>query len=155
MNEQFVFVKLITGEQLMAIKDSDDGTSITLRYPMLIKNYVVSNTGDRVSEQVTAGPYSLFIADKVFTIDKRHVVLDVHLAQAAIVHYTQLVKNHEGISIEYDKDGLIWEDEIEEEDDHGFKDIEDLARAIGQLKSIADEMDEEGTVLVEGNETVH
>ena len=49
MNEQFVYIKLVTGEQLMAYKESEDDESMTLKFPMLIKTHMVGVAGGRVS----------------------------------------------------------------------------------------------------------
>jgi hypothetical protein len=155
MNEQFVYLKLVTGEQLMAYKESEDSSSITIKFPMLIKTHLIATSADRVSEQVTAGPYSLFLESPVVHLNKSHIVLDSKLHERAIVHYVGLVKNHEGVSLEHEAKALIWDDEERE----NFEAIPDISRAIEQLQAIAGEIEEEveegNKTFVEGNETLH
>ena len=156
MNEEFVYLKLVTGEQLMAFKESEDETTITIKFPMLIKTHLVSATPDRVSEQVTAGPYSLFLESPVVHLNKSHIVLDSKLHERAIVHYVGLVRNHEGVNLAHQAKTLIWEDE---QDRQSLEAIEDIGSAIEQLRAIAGEIEqevEEGKkTFVEGNETLH
>ena len=151
MNEEFVYLKLVTGEQLMAYKESETETSISVKYPMLIKTHMISSDGDRVSEQVTAGPYSLFLQSPVVHLNKSHIVLDSKLHERAIVHYVQLVKNHEGISLVNEAKQLLWDDEERQ----NFEAIPDAASAIAQLSAVVEEEPEEVKTYVEGNETVH
>jgi hypothetical protein len=150
MNEEFVYLKLVTGEQLMAYKESETETSISIKYPMLIKTHMIASDGDRVSEQVTAGPYSLFLQSPVVHLNKSHIVLDSKLHERAIVHYVQLVKNHEGISLVNEAKQLLWDDEERQ----NFEAIPDATSAIAQLSAVVEESEEVRT-YVEGNETVH
>ena len=156
MNEEFVYLKLVTGEQLMAYKESEDETSMTVKFPMLIKTHLVAANHDRVSEQVTAGPYSLFLESPVVHLNKSHIVLDSKLADRAIVHYVGLVRNHEGVNLSHQAKELIWEDE---QDREALEAIEDIGSAIEQLRVIAGEIEEEveeaNKTFVEGNETIH
>ena len=156
MNEEFVYLKLVTGEQLMAFKESEDETTITIKFPMLIKTHLVSANHDRVSEQVTAGPYSLFLESPVVHLNKSHIVLDSKLHERAIVHYVGLVRNHEGVNLAHQAKTLIWEDE---QDRQSLEAIEDIGSAIEQLRAIAGEIEEEveegNKTFVEGNETLH
>ena len=155
MNEEFVYLKLVTGEQLMAYKESENETTITVKFPMLIKTHLVAANHDRVSEQVTAGPYSLFLESPVVHLNKSHIVLDSKLAERAIVHYVGLVRNHEGVNLSHQAKELIWEDEERK----NLESIPDISRAIEQLQAIAGEIEEEAEegkkTFVEGNETVH
>ena len=151
MNEEFVYLKLVTGEQLMAYKESEDATSISIKYPMLIKTHMISSDGDRVSEQVTAGPYSLFLQAPTVHLNKSHIVLDSKLHDRAIVHYVQLVKNHEGVSLVNEAKQLLWDDEERQ----NFEAIPDAESAIAQLSAVVEEEPEEVRTYIEGNETVH
>lgn len=152
MNEEFVYLKLVTGETLMALKEYEDDEVITVRFPMLVKMHLISSREGKVSEQVTAGPYSLFIDNSILNINRQHVVFDSQLSIKAIPHYIGLVKDHEGISLEYTPEELQWDDEVAEE----LATIEDVHAAIAQLKSIAEEeVDTEDKVYVEGNKTLH
>ena len=155
MNEQFVYIKLITGEQLMAYKESEDANTVFLKFPMLIKTHMVGVSNGKISEQVTAGPYTLFVDNTSFHVNKSHIIVDAQLSQNAIPHYVHLVRDHEGVNLSYTSQSLQWED------DYGMEEeklsIPDVAKAIQQLKSLAEtikEAEAENT-LVEGNDTVH
>jgi hypothetical protein len=84
-------------------------------------------------------------------LNKSHIVLDSKLHERAIVHYVQLVKNHEGISLVNEAKQLLWDDEERQ----NFEAIPDAASAIAQLSAVVEEEPEEVRTYVEGNETVH
>lgn len=153
MNE-FVYLKLINGEQLMALRETEDTDTVTVKFPMLIKTHLVSVGNGKVSEQVTAGPYSLFGDVEQVRINKHHIVLDTTLAERAIPHYVRLVQEHEGVNIKYTPKALVWEDEIPE----GVPEEVDVAKVLDALKAIANEEEydeQEVPVFIEGNKTVH
>jgi hypothetical protein len=153
MNEQFVYIKLVTGEQLMAYKESEDDKSVLLKFPMLIKTHLVGMNNGRISEQVTAGPYTLFVDSTSFHVNKDHIIVDAQLAPNAIPHYVHLVRDHEGVSLSYIPQELEWEETNYEEEKVS---IPDVAKAIQQLKALAEvekEVDEK--FLLKGNDTVH
>lgn len=152
MNEQYVYLKLVNGEQIMAVKESEDSETVTLKFPMLIKTHLVGTHANRVSEQVTAGPYSLFANNTNIHINKKHIILDTTLAERAIPHYIHLVRDHEGVRLDYTPPQLQWEDEKPED----APDSVDVQKVLHALKSIA-EMEEEveDKTFVEGNKTLH
>lgn len=158
MNEEFVYLKLVTGETLMALKEYEDEESIVVKFPMLVKMHLISSKDGRVSEQVTAGPYSLFVENSVLTINRQHIVFDSQLAMRAIPHYVNLVKDHEGITLDYMTEQLRWDDSPEEEISpiEDIDTIQNIKSAIAQLKSIAEEeVEVEEKVYIQGNETIH
>jgi hypothetical protein len=157
MNEQFVYVKLVTGEQLMALKESEDTNFITLKFPMLVKTHLVGSHNGRISEQVTAGPYTLFTEDSILHVNKQHVVFDSQLAQRAIAHYIHLVRDHEGVLLNYTPTQLQWDDEPPPEA-ADVSSMEDIHKVLDHLRAIAGEEEEErkeDKVFIEGNETIH
>jgi hypothetical protein len=156
MNEQFVYVKLVTGEQLMAFKESEDAEFLTLRFPMLVKTHLVGANNGRISEQVTAGPYTLFTEDSLLHVNKKHVVFDSQLAQRAIAHYIHLVRDHEGVALSYTPTELQW-DENPPADAAEVSTLEDIKKALDQLRTIAgeEETKKEEKLFIEGNETIH
>jgi len=156
MNEEFVYLKLVTGETLMALKEYEDEEIIVVKFPMLVKMHLVSSKDGRVSEQVTAGPYSLFVENSILNINRQHIVFDSQLSIRAIPHYVSLVKDHEGITLDYVQDQLNWEET--EEDISAIDDIDtiqDIKSAVAQLKSISEEDDTDQKVYIQGNETIH
>lgn len=117
MSEQYVFLKLVTGDQIMAMKESETESTLTIKFPMLIKNHVITQNEVRVSEQVTAGPLTMFAESAYMQINRMHIVIETKLSEQAIPHYLGLVKEHEGIEVgdAESASGLVWEDEPEEE----------------------------------------
>ena len=137
MNEEYIYLKLVTGEQLMAYKADEDDTSVMIKYPMMIKTHLVAATHDRVSEQVTAGPYSLFVESDSLMINKNHIVLASCLHERAIKHYARLVLDHEGVELPYQRQELDWSECPVE----GVESVEEVESIIDQLKAISDELD--------------
>jgi len=154
MNEQYVYLKLVNGEQIMAVKESEDSEFITLKFPMLIKTHLVAAQADRVSEQVTAGPYSLFADNTNIHINKKHIILDTALAERAIPHYIHLVRDHEGVRLDYTPPQLQWEDE-QPADAPDSIDIKEVLDALKSIANIEEEVEAEDKTFVEGNKTLH
>ena len=155
MNENFVIVKLVSGEQVMATLASEDATTVELQYPMVIR-MVPFIQGDRAHEHVTAAPLCQFSDDKTFRIPKSNIMFLKKLHEIMIPHYNRIVDEHENtILVKSDKTGNI--ERVKEE-----LTVEDIQKRIDMLESIAgiereaEEAEEEETrYYVEGNETVH
>jgi len=154
MNEEFVYIKLVTGEQLMGIKESEDDSSVNIKFPMLLKQHVVSNNGVKVSEQVVAGPYSLFVDSTTFHINKNHIVLNTILAERAIPHYVSLVREHEGITLNYVSNSLQWEDEVQAEETPTLGSLLNQLKDELKAEKVREEEEIEG-IFIEGNDTLH
>ena len=153
MNE-FVFLKLVNGEQVMALKESEDHESIMIRFPMLVKTHHVGFRENRIAEQVTAGPYTMFGENDHMVVSRSHVIFQTPLAERAIPHYVNLVKEHEGVNILYTPRVLQWDDEPPAE----APDSVDIKKVLDALKSIAEEEpseDESKRNFIEGNKTIH
>jgi len=154
MNENFVIVKLVSGEQVMATLASEDATTVELQYPMVIR-MVPFIQGDRAHEHVTAAPLCQFSDDKTFRIPKSNIMFVKKLHEIMIPHYNRIVDEHENtILVKSDKTGNI--ERVKEE-----LTVEDIQKRIDMLESIAgieretEEEEEETRYYVEGNETVH
>ena len=154
MNENFVIVKLVSGEQVMATLASEDATTVELQYPMVIR-MVPFIQGDRAHEHVTAAPLCQFSDDKTFRIPKSNIMFLKKLHEIMIPHYNRIVDEHENtILVKSDKTGNI--ERVKEE-----LTVEDIQKRIDMLESIAgleretEEEEEETRYYVEGNETVH
>jgi len=154
MNEHFVIVKLVSGEQVMATLTDEDATTVELQYPMVIR-MVPFIQGDRAHEHVTAAPLCQFSDDKTFRIPKSNIMFVKKLHEIMIPHYNRIVDEHENtILVKSDKTGNI--ERVKEE-----LTVEDIQKRIDMLESIAgieretEEEEEETRYYVEGNETVH
>lgn len=154
MNEHFVIVKLVSGEQVMATLTDEDATTVELQYPMVIR-MVPFIQGDRAHEHVTAAPLCQFSDDKTFRIPKSNIMFVKKLHEIMIPHYNRIVDEHENtILVKSDKTGNI--ERVKEE-----LTVEDIQKRIDMLESIAgieretEEEEEETRYYVEGNETLH
>ena len=135
MNDDYVYLKLITGEQLMAIKISETESEMSIQYPMSIKIHTITSSSSKISEHVTAGPYTVFSEDNIFLLKKEFIMLNARLANDLIPHYMHLVKTHEEVDLRGDDP---WDTSTEDEQYYG-EETEDTLESI----------------LLEGNRTVH
>jgi hypothetical protein len=142
-NDTYVVLKLVTGEQIMAVKRAESNNSITIEFPMLIKSYPFMNNGE-MSEHVTASPYCKFSEDKIFEFRKTDIVFEKKVHKYAIPFYVKLVNEYEGII------------EGEENDNETIEDLsKKVDRLLDHLKSIAKEQEPEVKINVDGNDTLH
>jgi hypothetical protein len=147
MSEEFVYIKLVNGEQLMAIKEDETEETVLLRYPMIIKQHVVAHLNNKVTEQITAGPYSMFTDDTLLEFHKRNILVDALLSERAVNHYIELVQEHEGVNLSSELD---WEDDSTEVT------VEEIETAVDKLSlKLNQQLDEEETVFIQGNDTIH
>jgi hypothetical protein len=154
MNEHFVIVKLVSGEQVMATLINEDDTTVELHYPMVIRMIPFINDGS-AHEHVTAAPLCQFSDDKTYRIPKTNIMFVKKLHDVLIPHYNRIVDEHEHtVLVRSDKTGHI--ERIQEE-----LTVEDILKSIDMLESIAgierdtEEEGEETRYYIEGNETLH
>jgi len=154
MNEHFVIVKLVSGEQVMATLINEDDTTVELHYPMVIRMIPFINDGS-AHEHVTAAPLCQFSDDKTYRIPKTNIMFVKKLHDVLIPHYNRIVDEHEHtVLVRSDKTGNI--ERIQEE-----LTVEDIQKRIDMLESIAgierdtEEEEEETRYYIEGNETLH
>lgn len=156
MNQEYVFVKLLNGEQLMATKLEETDNSITIKFPMQIRLFPkLEPTG--LVEQITSGPYCQFTEDRIFTFNKKDILFHKVLHELMIPHYERMLDEHEReveVDIDQAAEGNLETDET----------VENLAKAVDHLHSIFErakrkreekEAEEKVKVFVQGNETKH
>ena len=154
MNENFVVVKLVSGEQVMATLTNEDADTIQLHYPMVIK-MIPFIQDDQAHEHVTAAPLCQFSDDNNNVIEKAKILFVKKLHEVLIPHYNRIVDEHENtILVRSDKTGHI--SRMKEE-----LTVEDIQKRIDMLERMAgverntEEKVEETRYYVEGNDTVH
>jgi hypothetical protein len=147
VDDDYVVLKMITGEQLIAVKRAETKDYLTIEYPMLIKGYAFQN-GEEMGEHVTAAPYCKFTDDKIFTFDKQHIVFTKKMHTYAVPFYIGLVEEHE--------------ETVEVEEDEPPKTVEELGERVNKLAGFLRKMQQpEGeeslseTSFIEGNDTKH
>jgi hypothetical protein len=94
-NEDFVIVRLSTGESLLGIRLSESDKDITVEFPFALKNYPRITREGGIIEQVTAGPYCSFAEDRKFIFPKKDVFFVKKLHGFAIPFYMSLYNQHE------------------------------------------------------------
>jgi hypothetical protein len=128
-NELFVILKLVSGEQVMAVLRSEDEMFIEVESPMCIRTIPVLATN---KEHITAHPLCQFTDDVNYVLDKKDVMFIKKMHHIFIPHYLRIVKEHEQLgpmdtNERRSAEDLTWEEEQ----------IEDL------------------TTFVEGNDTIN
>lgn len=126
-NELFVILKLISGEQVMAVLRSQDESSVEIESPMCIRTFPILETG---KEHITAHPLCQFTDDVNYVLDKKDVMYVKKMHHIFVPHYLRIVKEHE---------------ELAEVNEHNSDLTEESSWEDG----------EELTTFVEGNETIN
>lgn len=150
-----VVLKLITGEQLMAIFEGEDEKFVKIDYPITIRTTIIPELN---KESVTAAPYCPFSETTSFVLEKSHIVYIKKMHKQFIANYKSFLKSYD--EIVFHKAPTV-DESIEE----GFDDLEELTieeiqRRLDLLEAIAsapvvDEGDEDKRVFVKGNDTKH
>ena len=116
-NELFVVLKLVSGEQVMAVLRSEDEMFVEIESPMCIRTIPVIATN---KEHITAHPLCQFTTDVNYILDNKDVMFIKKMHHIFIPHYLRIVEEHEKLGLINTKEkptaeDLYWEDEIEEE----------------------------------------
>lgn len=161
-NEHFVIVKLVSGEQLMAVLEHETERDFHLVYPMSVRT-IPSIIEGAAKEHVTCSPYYQFADDAHISINKQHVIYCKNLHQMLIRHYISLVEENESkVLVSRHADGSVkkaedlkWEEELEEEAEELTE--EEIKKRIEMLESIMEEegIEDEANTFVTGNKTLH
>lgn len=147
MTNEYVIIRLGSGEQVMALKTAESDTTVTLLYPMQIKTYPRQREDGTITETVAGAPFCHFADEKVFTISKSFIVFENHLHPKLVPFYTDMVDQYE--ATENDHPGA----EVDEEENP----IEKLFSMLDVLQRSEEKKREQEILekLVPGNDTVH
>jgi CRISPR/Cas system CSM-associated protein Csm4 (group 5 of RAMP superfamily) len=91
----FVVLKLVSGEQVMAVLRSEDEMFIEIESPMCIKSVPTLETN---REHITAQPLCQFTDDVNYTLDKKDVMFIKKMHYIFIPHYMRIVEEHEKLA---------------------------------------------------------
>lgn len=94
-NEDFIIVRLSSGESLLGIRLAESNTEVTVEFPFILKNYPRITRDGGIIEQVTAGPYCSFAEDRKFVFAKKDVFFIKKLHSFAIPFFMSLYNQHE------------------------------------------------------------
>ena len=99
-NELYVVMKLVSGENVMAVLTKEDDEFIEVESPMCIRTIPVLETG---REHITASPLCQFAEDSSsYVLDKKNLMFVKKMHHLFIPHYRKIVTDHEevGLNIE-------------------------------------------------------
>ena len=155
----YVFIKLTTGEQLMAMLESEDGSHVAISHPMVIRLTPVEVGDGRMHENVTATPFCKFSEGDDFVLPKSSIMFIKQLSSTIVNHYKLVVEQYEHATLRTDraqeKRKVSWAGEEEE------MSVEEIRKRIDLLESIyagdkTQEAEEEAEKnFIEGNDTLH
>lgn len=148
----FVILKLVSGEQVMATMTGETAESVAIEYPMVIRLIPFVQEG-KAHEHVTAAPFCQFSDDKQFTISRTNIIFIKKMHQMIIPHYSRLVDEHEAsVLVRKESDGSVSRISL----DGDNVTLEEIQKRIAMLQGIADyDPEEEKQFFIEGNATVN
>jgi hypothetical protein len=152
-DQEYVIIKLVSGEQLMGVCTEETDKDITVMFPMALRQYPIQRDDGTIGEQVTGGPFCAFASDRTFTIPKASVMINKPLHELLVPFYVRMVNQYEKM---VDVPLSMFNDEEEEQEVLTVKDVE---KAVDRLAAIMygeknQDNDSDGH-FVEGNNTIH
>lgn len=162
MSENYVVVKLISGETVMAMFEGEDEKFVKIEYPVQIKTTIVPMLN---REQVHAAPMCQFSDSTSFVLEKTHIIYIKRLHKTFIPHYKNFLKAYDEVLVPAQKQS---HEEIKQQLEDIFGDEEDtltideVNRRLDILEAIANAEpsdEEDDSILtanfVTGNDTKH
>jgi hypothetical protein len=152
-DQEYVIIKLVSGEQLMGVCTEETDKDITVMFPMALRQYPIQRDDGTIGEQVTGGPFCAFASDRTFTIPKASVMINKPLHELLVPFYVRMVNQYEKM---VDVPLSMFNDEEEE---HEVLTVKDVEKAVDRLAAIMygeknQDNDSDGH-FVEGNNTIH
>ena len=93
-DDQFILLKLTTGETLVATIRSEDEQTISIEYPFELKT-IHDRRKDMVVDVTAAAPFCGFAEDRKFTFKKDNLMFTKLLHNFSIPFYIELVEEYE------------------------------------------------------------
>lgn len=156
MDKQYVVVKLISGETVMATFEGEDEKHVKIDHPIQIRTTIIPELG---RESISASPLCQFSDATSFVFEKGHIVYIKKLHKQFIPHYNNFLKSYEEALIPTTR-SEIQEKLSEYFDDADHLTIDEIQKRIDMLEAIAggdipeEELDDMLSVM-EGNDTIH
>lgn len=129
MSEQYVDLKLISGEEVVGEIVEESDFEIKIMFPMLVK-YIPRVQQGRMMESITLAPYTYFADSDIFTFGKNHIIYQMNLNPSHLDSYKlavddfvgrlseeETVANTEELKQTLDKLSTLFKDKIESVDD--------------------------------------
>lgn len=156
MEKDYVVVKLVSGETVMATYEGEDDKFVKIEFPIQIKTIIIP---ELQRESITASPLCQFSESTSFVLEKAHIVYIKKLHQQFVSHYKNFIRSYDEAMIPATRAS------VKESLEEYFDDVEDLTieevnRRLDLLEAIANapnsgEEGSEDVTFVEGNDTVH
>ena len=93
-DDQFILLKLTTGETLVATIRAEDEQTISIEYPFELKT-IHDRRQDMVVDVTAAAPFCGFAEDRKFTFKKDNLMFTKLLHNFSIPFYIELVEEYE------------------------------------------------------------
>lgn len=157
-DKDFVVLKLITGETVMAMFESEDEKFVKVDYPVQIRTMMVPGIN---RETVHAAPFCQFSDSTTFVLEKGHIVYIKRLHHQFIPHYKNFLKSYDEALIPATRNKADMDMLEDAFDDMEDLTIEEVNRRLEMLEAIAGapsrEEEEENDLInfVPGNDTKH
>lgn len=156
MKHNYVVVKLVSGETVMAMFEGEDDKFIKIDYPIQIKTTIIP---ELQRESISASPLCPFSASTSYVLEKNHIVYIKAMHETYISHYKSFLKSYEEAMIPTTR-SEIQQTLSEYFDDAEHLTVDEINRRIEMLEAIAGgEVDEEDLdvmlSVMEGNDTIH
>ena len=90
-NEHFIILKLISGEEIMAVLKNENEDFIEIDSVMSIKTIPILETG---KEQLAASPFCQFGEKTPFVLNKRNIIFVKNMHHLFIPYYVRMVRDH-------------------------------------------------------------
>ncbi len=155
-DKDYVVLKLITGETVMAMFHGEDEKYIRVDYPVQIRTVMIPGIN---RETVHAAPFCQFSDSTAFVLEKNHIVYIKKLHHQFVSHYKNFLKSYDEALIPATRGNVDMEALEDAFDDLEDLTLEEVNRRLDMLEAIANapsSKDEESNVtIVEGNDTIH
>ena len=161
-DKDYIVLKLITGETVMAVFEGEDERFVKVEYPIQIRTMMIPGLQ---RESVHAVPYCQFSDSTAFVLEKNHIVYIKRLHQQFIPHYKNFLKSYDEALVPATRQSS---QEIREQFEELFGDeedtltIEEVNKRLDMLEAIAgtsskeEELEENDFLnFIPGNDTKH
>jgi hypothetical protein len=161
-DKDYIVLKLITGETVMAVFEGEDERFVKVEYPIQIRTMMIPGLQ---RESVHAVPYCQFSDSTAFVLEKNHIVYIKRLHQQFIPHYKNFLKSYDEALVPATRQSS---QEIREQLEELFGDeedtltIEEVNKRLDMLEAIAgtsskeEELEEDDFLnFIPGNDTKH
>lgn len=151
MNDYKV-IKFNNGDSIFCIVQAETEDTITVIFPMLLKEHSFVVGPNVVRETYSASNFCPFTDDKMFSFYKPELIFIKPMNSSAIPYYIGLLNKHENVEIleKYNLQSIITRNNHESR-------LDDLAKQLGVVVEDEEEVEVENQLknLVRGNNTMH